>query len=197
MAVNPQNLVLGPCQLYMSLFGAAEPADSAITPNGVTTPPNSSVWTDAGGTSGGVTLGIDGTLTNLTVDQIIMDVGARLTGLAATVATKMAEMSLANLNAALNFIMTIGGGSGYATADLQVGSAATQPLYAALIVDGWAPTLNTGAPARRRAIVRKVLATPKISLNYDKSTQQSNDVSWSAFYVSPSVSPVHIVDQLA
>ena len=126
-----------------------------------------------------------------------MDVGARLTELKAMVTTKLSEMTLANLNTAMNQIMTIGGGSGYATADLQVTGAASQPSYAALLIDGWAPTLSTGAPARRRIIVRKVVSTPKATFSFDKKTQQSYDISWGCFYVSNSILPIHIVDQQA
>lgn len=196
-AINPLNLVLGPADLYAGIFGAAEPADSAITPNGVTTPPSNSVWTSVGGTDGGVNFEIDGTYTDLSVDQVIMNVGSRLTELKAMVTTKLSEMTLTNLNLVMNQIMSNGGGSGYATSDLQVTGAASQPTYAALLIDGWAPTLSTGAPARRRIIVRKVLSTPKATLSFDKKTQQGYDVTWNCYYISNSVLPVHIVDQQA
>ncbi len=62
MGVTASNLILGPARLYIGAFGGAEPADSAVTPNGVTTPPSSAVWTDVGGTDGGVTYGVEGTL---------------------------------------------------------------------------------------------------------------------------------------
>jgi hypothetical protein len=197
ISVNASNLILGPARLYVGAFGGAEPADSAVTPNGVTTPPSNSVWTDVGGTDGGVTYAVDGTLTDLAVDQIIMSVGARLTDLKMTVTTKMSEMTLTNMSNAVNQITSTGSGSGYSTQDITVTSAATQPTYAALIIDGWAPYLSTGAPALRRIIVRKVLATPKVNLMYDKKTQASYDVSWSAYFVSNSINPVHVVDQVA
>jgi hypothetical protein len=197
ISVNAANLILGPARLYIGAFGATEPADSAVTPNGTTTPPSSGQWTDVGGTDGGVTFAVDGTLTDLSVDQIIMAVGARLTDLKLSVTTKLSEMTLTNMSYAINQITTSGSGSGYATEDITVTSAATQPTYAALIIDGWAPYLSSGAAALRRVIVRKVLATPKVNLMYDKKSQASYDVVWSAYFVSNSVTPCHVVDQTA
>lgn len=196
MAVNAANLVLGPARLYVAPFGSTEPADSAVTPNGPTNPP-SAPWTDVGGTDGGVTFEVDNTYTDLTVDQLTMNVGARLTEMKMTVTAKLAEMTLANLQSALNSIGTTGSGSGYSTLDIPVGSSSTQPSYAALIIDGWAPTLTTGAAALRRVIVRKVLSQVKATLAYDKKTQQMLDCTFTAYYVSSSINPVHIVDQTA
>ena len=74
LSVNAANLVLGPARLYVAAFGATEPLDSAVTPNGVTTPP-STPWVDVGGTDGGVTLEVNNSYTDLVVDQLIMPVG--------------------------------------------------------------------------------------------------------------------------
>jgi hypothetical protein len=194
VSVNAGNLVLGPARLYVAPFGSTEPTDASVTPNGTITPP-SSPWIDVGGTDGGTTYEADNTYTALTVDQIIMQVGARLTEMKFTVTTKMSEMTLANLNTSLNSITTITTGSGYSAMDINVGSSASQPTYAALIIDGWAPMLNTGAPALRRVIVRKVLSQTKATLSFDKKTQQSLDCAFQAYFVSSSIAPVHIVDQ--
>ena len=196
MAVTASNLVLGPARMYVAAFGATEPLDSTVTPNGTTTPPGSP-WTDVGGTDGGVTFEVDTTYTDLTVDQIIMNVGARLTELKMSVAAKLSEVTLANLNTALNQIGQTSGGAGYSTLDIPVGSAATQPTYAAIIIDGWAPYTASGAPALRRIIVRKVLAQTKVGLAYDKKTQLAYDCTWNAYYVSSSINPVHVIDQTA
>ena len=196
VAVNAANLVLGPARLYVAPFGSTEPLDSSVTPNGPTTPP-SSPWTDVGGTDGGVVLEVDNTYQDLQVDQLTMMVGSRLTAMKMTVTAKLSEMTLANLNTALNNIATISTQTGYTTMDVPVGTASTQPSYAALIIDGWGPTLTTGAPALRRVIVRKVLSQVKASLAYDKKTQQSLDCTFSAYYVSNSINPLHIVDQTA
>lgn len=196
ISVNAANLVLGPARLYVGAFGVTEPLDSTVTPNGTTTPPGAG-WTDVGGTDGGVSFEVDNTYTDLAVDQIIMSVGARLTDMKMSVVTKMSEMTLTNLNTALNSIATVGGGSGYSTLDIPVGSAATQPTYAALCIDAWAPMLSTGAPALGRVIVRKVLSQVKVAMMYDKKTQGSLDVTFSAYYVSNSISPCHLIYQLS
>lgn len=196
LAVNAANLVLGPARLYVAPFGSTEPLDSTVTPNGPSTPP-SSPWTDVGGTDGGVTFEVDNTYTGLNVDQITMEVGARLTAMKMSVTCKMAEITLTNLQTVLNSIGTTGSGSGYNTLEIPVTSSSTQPTYAALIIDGWAPMLSTGAPALRRVIVRKVLSQVKATLAYDKKTQQSLDVTFSAYYVSSSINPIHVVDQTA
>lgn len=196
IAVNAGNLIMGPARLYVAPFGSTEPADSSVTPNGTITPP-SSPWVDAGGTEGGVTYEVDNTYTDLEVDQVIMPVGARLTAMKMTVTTKMSEITLANLNTALNSVATIATNTGYTTFDINVGSSATQPTYAALIIDGWAPTLPSSSPALRRIIVRKVLSQAKATLAYDKKTQQGLEVTFQAYYVSSSILPAHQIDQTA
>jgi hypothetical protein len=150
-----------------------------------------------GGTDGGVTFEVDSTYTDLQVDQIIMMVGARLTDMKMTVTAKLSEVTLGNLNTAMNNIASVGSGAGYSTLDINVGSAATQPAYLALMIYGWAPLLSTGAPALRRIIVRKVLSQVKVGMTYDKKGQLGYECTFSAYYVSSSVPPVHIVDQQA
>lgn len=195
-SVNPLNLVLGPARIYYAPYNSTEPADSTVTPEGYLTPPPSP-WTDFGGTDGGVTLEVDTTYTALNVDQIIMQVGARLTEIKMMVTCKLAEVTQSNMAQALNNITTSGSGSGYITLDIPVGSAATQPDYASLIIDGWGPTLASGQPALRRAIIRKVLSTAKIQLVSDKKTQQSVDCSFETYFISSSISPVHLVDEVS
>src|ERR1700733_630091 len=107
IAYNVSNLTMGPATLYASGFGSIEPLDSAITPNGVITPPGSP-WTDVGGTDGGVSFEADTTYTDLQIDQVIMPVGARLTELKMSVTAKLSEVTLANLTAALNNITSNG-----------------------------------------------------------------------------------------
>jgi hypothetical protein len=194
MAVNPQNLVLGPCTLYYAQFGTTEPTDASVTPDGWLAPPPAP-WTDFGGTDGGVTLEIDLTYTDLEVDQVIMPVGARLTAMEMSVAGKLAEVTQANMATALNNITQSGSGSGYITLDIPVGSPATQPDYSALIIDGWGPELSTGQPCLRRAIVRKVLSQAKVQLVSDKKTQQSVDCTFKAYYVGSGINPIHIIDE--
>lgn len=196
MAVNSANLVLGPARLYVASSGAQEPPDSDVTPNGIDNPPDPDVWVDVGGTDGGITFEVDSTYTDLTVDQVIMAVGSRLTEIKMSAAAKLSEMTLDNFQVALNQVGVAGSGDGFETLDIPVTSAGTQPTYAAVLIDGFAPYLATG-PALRRIIIRKVLSQTKASLAYDKKTQQSFDCTFPAYFVSDTINPVHIVDQTA
>lgn len=196
MGVSAANLVFGPATMYVAPFNSTEPTDATVTPNGYLTPP-AAPWVDVGGTDGGVTFEADSTYQDLVVDQVVMNVGARLTEMKMMVTAKMSEMTLTNLQTTLNGIGVTGTGTGFSTLDIAVGSAATQPAYAAVIIHGWAPMLSGGAPALRRVIVRKVLSQVKATLTYDRKNQQALDVTFNAYYVSPSVNPVHIVDATA
>lgn len=195
MSINALNLVMGPARLYVAPFGSTEPADSAVSPTGYLTPPGGA-WTDVGATDGGVTLEIDNTYTALTCDQVIMDVGARLTEMKMQVTAKLAEMTLTNFQTAINNIGTVSVQSSYQTMEIPVGSSTTQPGYIALIVDGWAPMTNAGTPALRRIIVRKVLSQVKASLAFTKKDQDAFDCTWAAYFVSNSINPLHLVDEL-
>jgi hypothetical protein len=154
-------------------------------------------WTDIGATQGGVTVEVDNTYDQLTVDQLVDPVGARLTKRLIQVTFKAAETTLNNLQVAMNSLMSQSSGAGYATADPQTTTSATQPTYAALIIDGWAPTLASGAAARRRIIVRKVISQVKTQLVYNMATNTTYDLTWTAFYVSASIAPFHIIDATA
>lgn len=196
MATNSLNLTLGPARVYLAPYPTAMPPAQDVTPNGPSNPP-SDPWTEVGFTNGGVTFAANGTLTNLEADQVIMPVGARLTALEMTVETTMAEVTIGNMNSALNSIMTSQTGTGYESADITVTGAATQPNYTAIVLDGWAPSLSSGQSALRRIYVAKALATPKVSLAYNKKDQAGYAVTWNVFYVADGVDPVTITDQTA
>jgi hypothetical protein len=197
MSVVPYNVVLGPATLYAAPFGTTFPTDASF----LSVP--SAPWTDVGGTTGGVSVDIDETITGIKVDQVLDEVGARVTARTISVVTTFMENQLANFSLALNQATTSGsgvatGGENYATLDMEgAASGATQPLYTSLIVDGWAPTLSTGAAARRRFTVAKVLSTPKISEKYDMANAATLAVTFTAYYVSSDVSPIHIIDQIS
>lgn len=192
MAVDAFNIVMGPATLYYGAFGATEPADSAVA-----TAPSSAVWTDFGGTADGTDIGleVDLTYTDLMVDQLVDAVGSRLTKRLMQVTASLEEATLQNMLAAQNQLGTLGSGSGYATFDPITAQSSTQPTYTALIIDGWAPTLNTGASARRRIIVRKCLSATKLSMSFEKSKPSLFATTWTGYYVSNSISPFHVVDQ--
>lgn len=94
MTVRTSNLLMGPAELFAGPFGAPEPANAAAAiPN---------VFRDLGGTDGGAELTLGQTYTPMTVDQVAMPVGSRLTEQTCRIATSLAEATLANLRLALN-----------------------------------------------------------------------------------------------
>lgn len=184
MSVTTTNLIQGPATLYQGLYGATEPADSAVN-----TTPASSAWTDLGGTQDGVKLSVDQTYSELEVDQITVRVGSRLTKVDFTIETSLAEATLENLSMSLNG-GTAASGSGWKSYDPNVSSSATQPNYFAVIMDGYAPN-----QFRRRVIGRRMLNTDSTELAYTKDKQTLIPVKLSGHYVSSSIAPFHIVDQ--
>src|ERR1700735_1422572 len=192
MAVDAFNIVMGPATLYFGAFGATEPADSAVA-----SPPSGAVWTDFGGPSDGTALGleVERTYTDLMVDQLIDSVGARLTKRLLQVSATLEEATMQNMLAAQNQLGTIGSGSGFATFDPITAQSSTQPTYTSLIIDGWAPTLNTGAAARRGIIVRKCLSATKLAMSFEKAKPSLFTTVWTGYYVSSTVTPYHVVDQ--
>lgn len=195
MSVNPQNLVQGPANLYLAPFGSTEPADNTATVAGG---PPGGVWIDAGGTETAVAIEEDLKYSAQRVTQIPMDLGARMTDYTVTVSTQMAEINVANLQWALNQLNTVTVSGSYTTVDRIVSSAAVQPTYAALIVDGWGPTLASGQPARWRHIIRKVLSSQtKIMRTYAPDKGVVYDVTFTGYWVSASITPVHEILQTA
>lgn len=193
MAITPFNICQGPATLYFAPFGTAEPADSAVA-----SPPGGS-WTDVGGTMDGtsVLLEVDLTYSDLAVDQLVDAVGARLTKRTIQLTAALEEATLANLQMAMNQLATLSVQSGYTTFDPLTASSASQPTYQAFIIDGWAPTLSSGASARRRIIIRKSVSPTKVALEYEKSKPNAFNVTFTGYYVSNSIAPFHIVDQTA
>ena len=182
MAVVTTNIVAGPATVYYGAFGATEPASSAIA-----SAPSSAIWTDFGGTNDGTTIDIALDYFELEVDQIVDRVGSRLQKREISVTTNLAETTLTNLKTAING-GTIAGQQFEPLND----SSATQPNYAAIIVDGFAPGL---VQKRRRFIVRKVLNTEAVGLEYKKDGQTMIPIKMSAHYVSSSAAPFVIHDE--
>jgi len=191
MAVNPSNVIQGPATIYWGNFGTTEPADT----NAALVAAPGAGWTDMGATTGGVTVSIEHTYGQIKADQLVDSIGARLTGRVISVAMGLLEATLQNLLVAMNQAGNITTLAGVTTFDPVTATSATQPTYTALLVDGWAPTLGTGAAARRRFIVRKLLSDVKASAKYDLTTQVTWDCTFTAYYVSPSIAPFHIQDQ--
>lgn len=189
MAVVSSNLIQGPGDLYTGSFGAVEPADNAVG-----TAPASATWRDVGGTQEGVTINVGQEFSELSVDQVIDRVESRRTSRSITFATSLAEATLENLAFVLNG-GTVATGTGYKTYDPDAAGVASQPSYFALIVDGWAPMVANQA-RRRRIIGRKALNIEGVETAYQKDGQTLFPVSFQLHYVSGSVLPFHITDQV-
>lgn len=185
MSVTANNMTQGPGTLYTGALGATEPSDTAVN-----TTPAASAWTDMGGTDGGVKFSVDQKYAVLACDQIVDEVGRRLTGRVTSFDTSLAEPTLVNLQQAING-GTMASGAGFATLDPVNATSATQPLYFAAILDGWAP----GGAFRRRIIGRRCLNTSKVDSMYTKDKQTYIPVVLNLHYVSSSIPTFHIQDQ--
>lgn len=191
MAITGSNICQGPANVYWSLFGTTEPAYTAIGA------PPASPWTDVGGLSDGssVLLEIDQTYSEIAVDQLIDPLGARLTKRVIQLTAALEETTLTNLQFVMNQNLTLNAQSGYTVADAITGTSATQPQYSAVIIDGWAPTTGTTeAECRRRIIVRKCISQAKADLEYTKTKPAVYNCTFTAYYVSSSISPFEIID---
>lgn len=183
MSVTTTNLIMGPADLYVGAFQAAEPVDTAVN-----AAPAASAWTDLGGTQDGVKLSIDQTYTALEVDQIVDEAGARLTKRLFTIETNLAEPTLENLKYLLND-GTAASGAGFKSFEPIYASSATQPTYRAVILDGYGPN-----QLRRRFIIRKCLSNDKVESTYKKDGQTLFTVKWQGFYVTSAIAPFKLVD---
>jgi hypothetical protein len=162
-------------------------------------------WNDFGATMGGVSWDVAYTYGQIKADQIIDPIGARLTGRTITVTTSLLEATLTNLQVSMNQSGTLSAGVGITTFDPGGAIAApgpvtpqlTQPQYSAVLIDGWAPSLASGAAARRRFILRKVLNDVKATAKYDLTTQSVWACTFTCYYVSAAKSPFIVQDQTA
>lgn len=189
MAVNVSNILMGPATLYIGAQGVitAMPADSAVN-----TTPAASAWTDMGGTNGGATFSWDPKFTTLEVDQVVYTIDDRLTSVDVMLTTTLAEVTLANLAAALN--TTVGTtGVGFATSEPNFGTNASQTPKVSLLLDGIAPGTNF----RRRLYIPRAQQTGKVAPVNAKDKQIGFDVQFTAYFVSNTVAPFHYVDQTA
>lgn len=191
MAITPFNVIQGPALVYVAPFGTSLTSYIATDP---ATVPVATPFVGIGGTTGGVVVEIDETMSDIHVDQLLDPVGARTTARTIQVTTTMMETELSNLTLALNGAVTSLSGTNYTGISPTTTTSATQPTYSALIIDGWAPTLSAGGAATRRFIVQKVLSQPKISVKYDMTNQATVAVTFTAYYVSSATSPITILD---
>lgn len=171
--------------MHYGAEGATEPLDTAVS-----TPPSATDYTDVGGTSDGVTLAVEQTYTEMTVDQIVDRVGSRLTARSMTIATNLAEPTLENLSLVLNGGGAVTAGAGFKKFEPSNDTSATQPTYSKLVFDGLAP-----GGSNRRVIGRRMLSTENVEFAYTKDSQTVFSATFTAHYVSASVAPFAIIDE--
>lgn len=183
------NIIAGAAELYRADFGAAEPADTAVA-SAIT-----GDFASLGGTDDGVTLNVSHEWFNLRMDQVIDAPGARKTSRTITVATNLVEGTLENLLLAISQSAdTIDSGGTGSTAfrafEVEGDDSGAEPDYSAIILRGRAP-----GGKRRLFICRKVLQTEDVESAFKKDDQWLIPVTFSCFWVSPSVRPFKVVDE--
>jgi hypothetical protein len=191
MGVVATNLIAGPADVYRGTFGATEPTDAAVA-----SAPATGVWTDMGGTQEGLTVNVGQEFQELSVDQVIDRVESRRTSRSVTVGTSLAEPTLENFQWSLNGGTVVATGSIVKTYEPAYQTDATQSAYAAMIADGWAPTVANVAK-RRRMIFRKVLNVEGIEFNYTKDGQTLFPVSLQLHFVSNAIALFKFIDAIA
>jgi hypothetical protein len=177
MAVTVTNLIQAPANLWVAVFGTAEPANNSTAPG--------AGWVDAGGTDGGVTAEVQQGYSYMTVDQIAGPADARLTDMTIKVGTNLAEATLANLRVALNQLTSA---NTFMEADPTL--TGISPNYAAILLRGMRP----GGGGPRTVIVRRALSDANVQLAFAKDGKQMVPVSFTGLYVSASIKPFKVDD---
>lgn len=178
MSVTATNLIQGPAALYGGAFGAAEPADASAAIDPL-------VWRDLGGTQDGVSLLIESEWSQLTVDQLVDDVGSVRTKRSVTIKTSLAEPTLENLALATANKAPVGG-----RLTPSMGTEAFLPDYSAVMLVGVAP-----GGGKRVVIIRRTVATDNVETSYKKDGQTLVPVTFRGHYVSASIPPYEVIDE--
>lgn len=189
MSVTTTNLIQGPATLYSAPFGTTEPTDALIG-----SVPGAG-WLDCGGTKGGVTLTANMTLSEYDVDQVLDVVGDVITARNFTIGTNLAEATLINLAKAINVAdtaVTTGVSPAGPTLEPVSDVTAFTPVYRAYILDGLAP-----GGFRRRVIIRRAIQTAASALAHSPTEQTVIPATFRSTYVSASIKPFKVVDQIA
>lgn len=179
MSVTTSNLLQGPATIYRAPFGTTEPASIDITPG--------AGWADVGGTKEGLELTDASEWAELEVDQLTMTPERRRTKRTISAKTSLAEATLENLARATSNTQPTAG-----VLNVDDGIAAFQPEYDAIIIDGHAP-----GGKRRRITIRKTLSTDSVGMSYKKDAQTLIPVTWTAHWVSASITAMKIEDEPA
>lgn len=186
MPVTTTNLLQGPANIYVGLFGAVEPATAVAA---ITTP---TPWRDLGGTQGGLKCEISKEYMELEVDQIAAIPESRLMKWTAKLTTNLAEVTLENLATAMNelaaSVVTVS-----MDKKLELGGdlVGVPVNYAAILLDGRAPSGQN-----RRVIIRRALQVGAVEQANAKDGQTFIPVEFRAHYVSPSIKPIVYIDDI-
>lgn len=182
--VDTANLAMGPGDIYVSDFGAAEPLDSQV--NGT---PAASAYTNPGGTLGGMVFTVARTYKELEVDQITETPERRLIKVEVMFKTKLAEVTFDNLVLALNGGTITDGGVTHESYDPDDVTSGDSPEYKKIIFDGFG-----GAGKRRRVVIRKALSTDNLDVNNAKEDQSVYPVTWTSHYVGGGVKSWRVIN---
>lgn len=187
--VMPDTLVLGPGSVYLADFAAVEPTTTGT--------PNPAVWTDLGGTLGGVDLSIEEDYDIIELVQMPDTQIRRLRKRYLTVKTQLAEPALQNLVFALNDLTSnVVSSVGYNVYSASIVLNESTPLtYRAVLVRGWKPGYTNNVQKRRTIILRKALSTDNVEISYTKDDQSVYTVTWSCHYVDETTPPFKVIDE--
>lgn len=191
--INALNTVRGPARIWAGVLGATEPAQT----NAALIADPATGWTFVGATQGGASWEDDQTVTGTRADQVIDEIGGRVTARKTMATFSLLEETLANLALLLNrFGTTTQPASGISVYDPGQFTAGDIPTYSAILIDGWAPQVAGGGKARRRVIFRKVLNTSsKVTQEYDPTKDALLAASFQCYYVTSTISPYIVMDQ--
>jgi hypothetical protein len=180
-------LTIGAGPIYRGVYGATEPADTAVN-----TTPVASTWAEQGYTMGGIVFGITQTYYEFDVDQVLDIVARRLTRREVTLSTTLAEPTIANIKIAINGGVSATG-SGFASLEPDADTDLV-PDESAFIFDGRAPG---GANRTRRVIVRKAMMKDPVNMNFSKTEAQGIPVVFVGQGVGGGIKPFKVIDATA
>lgn len=187
MTGSTQNLIQGVGFLYHAPAGTEEPSDSALGD------PPASPFRALGFTQEGVNLTITQEYEEQEVDQLVDVPGRRLVKREVVIATSLAEATLENLAAALNELEgSVTSSTGTKTFEPRSSGLQGEPNYSILVMDGFAPNGKA-----RRVIIRKALQGGEVKASQTKDGQTVFPVEFHGHYVSETVAPYKVVDEVA
>ena len=192
--VNGQayQVIQGAGRMYTGVFSLTAANEPALT--AINSAPQASAWTYTGFTSDGITVNIDQSFSEMRVDQIADRVGTKMTERQLSLQANLAEATLANLSLGFNG-GTITTAAEYSYYEPVYNGDELQPVYIAVLFDGYAPASSAGVSKRRRIILRKAISTESVESAYKKDSLTLVPVTFTSHYVSDTVAPFRIIDE--